>query len=199
MADEADTKAPAEEQAPKQENAGKMPAEVAEEIDRRKKAEQAIKNIHALAQFGVLALSTEEGKAAIKKAQDTIRQNSDKKEEMAKGVTDAIIELSLYAYDLISTRVQEDLEAAFSKIPADEVTTEKLSNAMVAVCGDDFRKLLFAKDLFVRIAVKVFGPDVMKELDRKAKEELMSRKAEQPPVAAEETGPAVAEETGPAD
>ena len=146
--------------------------------ERKKKAEQAVKNIHALAQFGVLALSTEEGKAAIKKAQDEVMKRREAKDEMAKGVTDAIVGLAMYAYDLVATRVTEDLDAAFRKIQAEEVTTEKLSNAMVEVCGGDLRKILFAKDCFVRIAVQVFGADVMKRLDAKAKEELMRQREE---------------------
>ena len=102
------------------------------------------------------------------------------KDEMAKGVTDAIVSLAMYAYDLVAARVTEDLDAAFRKIPSEEVTTEKLSNAMVEVCGGDLRKILFAKDCFVRIAVNVFGADVMKRLDAKAKEELMRQRDASP-------------------
>ena len=170
----------------KPENAGKMPDEAAD-AERRKKAEQAVKNIHALAQFGVLALSTEEGKAAVKKAQDEIMRRGEAKDEMAKGVTDAIVSLAMYAYDLVATRVTEDLDAAFRKIPPEEVTTEKLSNAMVEVCGGDIRKILFAKDCFVRIAVKVFGADVMKALDAKAKEEIMRQRGESPEAGSDAT------------
>lgn len=152
--------------------------EAVEAQKRRAEAEKAARNVHMLAQFGVLALSTEKGRDAIKEAQESILKTPrtpETSKERAAQVTESIVALAMHAYDIVAKKVLTDLTAAFKAIPADEVTTKRLADAMVEVCGTDIRKVIFAKDAFMRVAMEVFGPDVMKRLDDKAKEELMAQ------------------------